>query len=60
MRYADAFCKDTSTTDAGERDMAARRGEVVRVFKSGALCDVDFGDQFIQFETGTPNLVLGD
>lgn len=58
VRYSESFCATTSTTDAGLRDTSSRRGIVVRVFNDGKLCDVDWGDCFVQFDTDSPSLVL--
>lgn len=58
VRYSEGFCIETSTTGAGLRDTQSRRGVVVRVFADGELCDVDWGDYFMQFDTDTPSLEL--
>jgi hypothetical protein len=60
VRYTESFCDFTSTTEAGRADCARRRGVVVRVFGDGKLCDVDWGDYFLQFATDTPSLVRED
>jgi hypothetical protein len=57
VRYSESFCAETSTTEAGRIDCARRRGVVVQVFAEGKLCDVDWGDYYVQFATDTPSLI---
>lgn len=60
VRYADDFVRETSTTEAGAKDMASRRGMVLTVFGDGRLCNVDWGDVVVQFDTASPSLVAAD
>lgn len=57
VRYTQDFCEEKMSTSMGVEAEAARRGRVVRVFNEGKLCDVDWGDCFVQFSTESPSIV---